>query len=185
MKPLSIVCAMEWISPSHLAMYNMLMTASETWKNLELILYGLFPNTPAARSQFRTWLTFPSGTDSGVGFHGTALGISVHHELSIYVDYCGFSAIEALRSATSVGARRHNIDDRGRLMVCLIVDHVLGRCNLTEVILDTLNIERAWKRGVFTKGNRQEDHDESWICWIDCLLKSNRSHYAVTGNHSV
>jgi imidazolonepropionase-like amidohydrolase len=77
-----------------------------------------------------------------VGFHGTALGVSVHHELSIYVNHCGFSAIEALRSATSVTARRYNLDDRGRIMVGLIADLVLVRGNPTEIILDTLNITR-------------------------------------------
>jgi adenine deaminase len=68
-----------------------------------------------------------SSTDSSVGFHGTALGISVHHELSMYVNHCGFSPIQALRSAISITVRRYNLADRGRIVMGLAADLLLVR----------------------------------------------------------
>ncbi|KAF4595996.1 hypothetical protein GQ602_001609 [Ophiocordyceps camponoti-floridani] len=54
-----------------------------------------------------------AGTDSVAGLRGTAVGPSMWMELDMYVEECGMSICEALRSATSVPARRLGFDDRG------------------------------------------------------------------------
>ena len=99
---------------------------------------------------FLLWerLTSGSGTDSATGIQGTALGASVHHELSMYVEHCELSPVEALQTATSVAARRFKLDDRGIVAEGKMADLVLVRGDPTEKINDTLNIERVWKRGV-------------------------------------
>ncbi|PHH76368.1 hypothetical protein CDD80_1579 [Ophiocordyceps camponoti-rufipedis] len=53
-----------------------------------------------------------AGTDSVAGLSGTAVGPSMWMELDMYVEECGMSIGEALRSATSVPARRLGFDDR-------------------------------------------------------------------------
>lgn len=89
-----------------------------------------------------------SGTDSASGIQGTALGASVHHELSLYTEHCQFSPVEALRTATSAAARRFNLHDRGIIAKGKRADILLVRGDPTKTISDTLNIERVWKQGV-------------------------------------
>ncbi|RCI11281.1 hypothetical protein L249_7780, partial [Ophiocordyceps polyrhachis-furcata BCC 54312] len=54
-----------------------------------------------------------AGTDSVAGLRGTAVGPSMWMELDMYVERCGMSIREALRSATSVPAKRLGFHDRG------------------------------------------------------------------------
>jgi imidazolonepropionase-like amidohydrolase len=107
-------------------------------------------------------LTINSGTDSAAGIQGTALGASVHHELSLYVQHCKFSPIEALQSSTSVAARRFGLSDRGIIAEGKKADIVLVRGNPTVDISDTLNIERVWKHGVL---HHVPSGPEKQTCW--------------------
>jgi imidazolonepropionase-like amidohydrolase len=54
-----------------------------------------------------------AGTDAVPGLKGTALGVSLMMELWLYVERCGFTPLEALKSATGVAARRFGFADRG------------------------------------------------------------------------
>lgn len=84
-----------------------------------------------------------AGTDSVAGLQGTAIGPSLWQELSMYVDKCGFTAEEALRSATEAGARRFGFQDRGTIEVGKRADLVLVEGDVTQ------NLERLWEgRGV-------------------------------------
>ena len=88
-----------------------------------------------------------SGSDSAGPALGTAWGLSLHHELYLFVNKCGFTPIEALRSATSVTARRFGFDDRGRLATGLKADLVLVEGNPLADIDATLNLRGVWRDG--------------------------------------
>jgi imidazolonepropionase-like amidohydrolase len=88
-----------------------------------------------------------AGTDSVPGMKGTAIGPSLHEELYLYVRRCGFTAEEALRSATSVAARRFRMEDRGRIEVGRRADLVLVRGDPTQDIEALRHIEGVWKAG--------------------------------------
>ena len=79
-----------------------------------------------------------AGTDAVAGLKGTAIGPSMWMELEMYVEKCGFSVVEALRSATSVGARRFGFHDRGRVQEGKRADLVLVEGDVTELV------ERLW-----------------------------------------
>ncbi|ULP41608.1 amidohydrolase family protein [Mycobacterium lentiflavum] len=78
---------------------------------------------------------------------GTAHGASLHEELQLLVR-AGLSPVEALRSATSVTARRFGLTDRGRVVNGARADLLLVKGDPTADISDTLNIEAVWRRGV-------------------------------------
>ena len=78
---------------------------------------------------------------------GLAHGASLHHELQLLVA-AGFTPIEALRSATSVPARRFGLSDRGRIVVAARADLVLVDGDPTTDISDTLSVRTVWRRGV-------------------------------------
>ncbi|TLD29804.1 hypothetical protein E2P81_ATG06098 [Venturia nashicola] len=88
------------------------------------------------------------GSDSAEPAVGTAWGLSLHQELHLFVSKCGFTPIEALRSATSVTARRMEFDDRGRIAEGLNADLLLVEGNPMVEIDDTLNIRGVWRGGV-------------------------------------
>ncbi|KAH7312872.1 hypothetical protein BKA65DRAFT_600431 [Rhexocercosporidium sp. MPI-PUGE-AT-0058] len=88
-----------------------------------------------------------AGTDTATGLKGTAFGLSLHQELSLYVERCGFSPIEALRSATSVSARRFKMGDRGVLREGLRADMVMVRGDPAVDIRDSINVVGVWKGG--------------------------------------
>ena len=60
---------------------------------------------------------------------------------------CGFSPIEALRSATSVTAKRFNFPDRGRIREGMRADLVLVEGDPTQDIAHTLDLRGAWVAG--------------------------------------
>jgi imidazolonepropionase-like amidohydrolase len=79
-----------------------------------------------------------AGTDAVAGLKGTAIGPSMWQELEVYVEKCGFSVMEALRAATSVGARRFGFYDRGSVAEGKRADLVLVKGDLME------KLERLW-----------------------------------------
>ena len=91
---------------------------------------------------------FLSGSDSAGPGLGTAWGLSLHQELYLFVNKCGFTALEALRSATSVTARRFGFNDRGRIAEGLKADLLLIKGDPTTDITATLNLEGVWRDGV-------------------------------------
>lgn len=92
-------------------------------------------------------LTLNSGSDSAGPAVGTAFGLSVHHELYLFVHKVGMTPEEALRSATSVTAKRFKFSDRGRLAEGLNADLLLVEGNPLEDIDATLNIRGVWRDG--------------------------------------
>lgn len=89
-----------------------------------------------------------SGSDSAGPALGTAFGLSLHHELWIFVNKCGFTPEEALKSATIVTAKRFGYPDRGRIAEGLKADLVLVEGNPLEDIDHTLNLRGVWRDGV-------------------------------------
>lgn len=88
------------------------------------------------------------GSDAAGPAKGTAFGLSMHHELSLFVDEVRMSGEEALASATSVTARRFGFVDRGRLGRGLRADLLVVEGNPLVCIADTLNIRGVWREGV-------------------------------------
>ena len=70
-----------------------------------------------------------------------------HQEFSLFVTECGFTPMEALRSATSLPAKRFNFSDRGQIHEGLRADLLLVEGNPTENIDHTLNIKGVWTKG--------------------------------------
>lgn len=90
------------------------------------------------------------GTDVSVPMPhlgGLAHGVSVHHELQLLVT-AGLTPIEALKAATSVTARRFNLDDRGEIREGRRADLVLVKGDPTTNISDSLSILHVWKEGI-------------------------------------
>ncbi|KAL2787485.1 hypothetical protein BJX66DRAFT_341128 [Aspergillus keveii] len=88
------------------------------------------------------------GTDSSSHLKGVFVGASLHHELWLYVNRCGFTPLEALQSATSVPARIFKLHDRGRVATGLKADLVLVKGDPTTDIKCTLDISEVWRNGV-------------------------------------
>ncbi|KAG9039969.1 hypothetical protein FRB95_004441 [Tulasnella sp. JGI-2019a] len=90
-----------------------------------------------------------AGTDASVPvpeLGGLAHGASVHHELQLLVG-AGLTPLEALKAATSVPARRFNLNDRGKIQEGMRADLLLVKGNPAEEIGDSLNIQAVWRRG--------------------------------------
>lgn len=87
------------------------------------------------------------GSDAAGPAKGTAFGLSMHHELSLFVNEIGMSPQEALRSATSLIADRFGFMDRGRLEVGRNADLLLVEGDATRDIDATLNIRGVWREG--------------------------------------
>ena len=83
---------------------------------------------------------------------GLAHGASLHHELQLLVA-AGLKPIEALRSATSIPARRFGLKDRGRVAPGLKADLLLVEGDPTMNISDTLSILGVWRSGVRLSSN--------------------------------
>lgn len=75
-------------------------------------------------------------------------GLSMHHELWLYVERCGFTPIEALVSATSVSARRWRLLGRGTIELGKKADLLLVRGDPTKDIAVSKDIEVVWRNGV-------------------------------------
>ena len=88
-----------------------------------------------------------SGSDAAGPALGTAWGLSIHLDLYLLVEKCGFTPQEALRAATSVNARKFRLNDRGIIAVGRKADLVLLEGNPLENIGDTLNLRSVWRDG--------------------------------------
>lgn len=86
---------------------------------------------------------------------GTAYGLTMHQELYIFVHKIGMSPEEALRSATSLTAKRFKFGDRGRLEAGLKADLLLVEGNPLEDIDATLNIRGVWRDGNLCSAHQQ------------------------------
>lgn len=60
---------------------------------------------------------------------------------------CGFSPIEALRSATSLAAKRFGLGDRGSIKEGMRADLVLVEGDPTKLIHSTLDLRGVWVAG--------------------------------------
>jgi imidazolonepropionase-like amidohydrolase len=96
-------------------------------------------------------LTLLSGSDAAGPAVGTAWGLTVHHELYLFVKHCGFTPAEALRAATYLNAKRFKFSDRGQIKAGLRADLVLVEGNPLENIDNTLNLRAVWKEGILCK----------------------------------
>ncbi len=86
-----------------------------------------------------------AGTD--VPNPGTAMGVSLHHELELLV-WAGLSPLEALKAATSLPAEKFGLKDRGWIKPGYLADLVLVEGNPDEDIKATRRIIAVWKEGV-------------------------------------
>ncbi|KAF2643696.1 hypothetical protein P280DRAFT_420010 [Massarina eburnea CBS 473.64] len=87
------------------------------------------------------------GSDAAGPAVGTAFGLSAHQELYLLVHKVGMTPEEALKSATSVAARRFGFSDRGKLAEGLNADLLLVEGNPLDDIDATLNIRGVWRDG--------------------------------------
>ncbi|KAI1385938.1 uncharacterized protein F4822DRAFT_432796 [Hypoxylon trugodes] len=87
------------------------------------------------------------GSDSAGAALGTAFGFSAHHEIATFVRKCGFTPAEALKSGTSLVAKRFRLNDRGRIAPGFRADLVLVEGNPLEDIDHTLDLRGVWKQG--------------------------------------
>lgn len=78
---------------------------------------------------------------------GMAHGASLHHELQLLVK-AGLTPVEALRTATSIPARRFGLYERGRILNGFRADLLLVAGDPTTNIADTLSIQKVWRQGV-------------------------------------
>lgn len=88
-----------------------------------------------------------SGTDTSNHLVGTRAGASVHQELWLYVNRCGFTALEALISATSKIADRFRLSDRGRVQEGLQADLLLVHGRPDESIQLLSDVKAVWRNG--------------------------------------
>ena len=93
-----------------------------------------------------------AGTDVSMpvpSLGGLAHGVSVHHELALFVA-AGLTPVQALRAATATPARRFGLTDRGRIRPGARADLVLIDGDSTTDITTTLNIHGVWRQGTRT-----------------------------------
>ena len=88
-----------------------------------------------------------SGSDAAGPAVGTAWGLSTHQELDLFVNQCGFTPEEALKSATSLPAKRFNLFDRGALKPGMRADLMLVEGNPLDDISHTLDLRGVWIEG--------------------------------------
>ncbi|KAK5163269.1 uncharacterized protein LTR77_010855 [Saxophila tyrrhenica] len=94
------------------------------------------------------------GSDAAGPAVGTGYGLTMHQELSLFVNACGFTPAEALRSATAAPAKRFNFSDRGQIKEGLRADLVLIEGNPMEDIDRTLDLRGVWTAGVLCSAYR-------------------------------
>ncbi|KIX92657.1 uncharacterized protein Z520_11686 [Fonsecaea multimorphosa CBS 102226] len=102
----------------------------------------------AARALHKAGVPVLIGTDSLRDMSPCVCqGVSVHHEMWLLVDECGFSPVEALRAATGRTAEAYGWKDRGVVGAGKLADLVLVDGDPTEDIKKTLDISAVWRRG--------------------------------------
>ena len=129
---------------------------NEDWKMTMCSCFNTFPSGNMQDSYNNIKDLHDAGVDILVGtdvsvpmahLGGLAHGVSVHHEMQLLVE-AGLSPIEALRSATSVIAKRFSLSDRGQICEGLRADLLLVKGDPATSISDTLSILNVWKEGV-------------------------------------
>lgn len=86
------------------------------------------------------------GTDAGALPHRVP-GFAEHRELELMVDGAGFTAEQALVTATSAAAQLLRLDDRGVLQPGKRADFIVLSANPLEDIRNTRSIEAVWQAG--------------------------------------
>jgi imidazolonepropionase-like amidohydrolase len=112
-----------------------------------LILYGRYLESSA---DFVILISVFSGSDAAGPALGTAWGLTMHQELYVLVHGAGLTPTEALKSATSVTAKRFGWHDRGRIADGLKADLVLVEGNPLKNIDHTMNLRGVWRDGVLS-----------------------------------
>jgi imidazolonepropionase-like amidohydrolase len=129
---------------------------NEEWKMTMCSCFNTFPsgkledNFNNVKDLHDAGVDILVGTDVSVPMAhlgGLAHGVSVHHEMQLLVE-AGLSPTQALKSATSVIAKRFSLTDRGQIVEGLRADLVLVKGNPSENISDTLSIVGVWKEGI-------------------------------------
>lgn len=77
---------------------------------------------------------------------GTAHGVSIHDEFVHFIN-AGFTATEALQSATSIPSKLFKLEDRGVIKVGMRADLIVFDGKPDKNILDTRKISRIYKNG--------------------------------------
>lgn len=128
---------------------------NEDWEMTMCSCFNTFPSGKMEDSFNNVKDLYDAGVDILVGtdvsvpmahLGGLAHGVSVHHEMQLLVE-AGLSPIEALRSATSLTAKRFSLSDRGQIAEGMRADLLLVKGDPTTNISDTLSIVNVWKEG--------------------------------------
>ena len=129
---------------------------NEDWKMTMCSCFNTFPsgnmedNFNNVKDLFDAGVDILVGTDVSVPMAhlgGLAHGVSVHHEMQLLVE-AGLNPTDALKSATSLIAKRFSLTDRGQIAEGLRADLILVKGNPSENISDSLSILNVWKEGV-------------------------------------
>lgn len=129
---------------------------NEDWKMTMCSCFNTFPsgnmedNFKNVKDLHDAGVDILVGTDVSVPMPhlgGLAHGVSVHHEMRLLVE-AGLSPVEALKSATSVIAKRFSLSDRGIIAEGMRADLILVNGDPTKNISDSLSIIGVWKEGV-------------------------------------
>src|SRR5690606_8028318 len=129
---------------------------NDDWKMTMCSCFNTFPsgkmedNFNNVKDLYEAGVDILAGTDVSVPMPhlgGLAHGVSIHHEMQLLVR-SGLSPIDALKSATSVIAKRFSLSDRGQIAEGLRADLVLVKGNPIKDISDTLSIVGIWKEGM-------------------------------------
>lgn len=101
----------------------------------------------ATKALYDAGVDLLAGSDaSQAAVGGMAHGASLHHELQLMVR-AGLPPVEALRTATSIPARRFSLYDRGRIFNGARADLLLLQGDPTVDIKETLSIKKVWRQG--------------------------------------
>jgi len=128
---------------------------NEEWKMTMCSCFNTYPggsmgdNFNNIKDLYDAGIDILVGTDVSVPMPhlgGLAHGVSVHHEMQLLVQ-AGMKPIDALKSATSVIAKRFSLVDRGLIAEGMRADLLLVKGDPTTNISDTLNIIGVWKEG--------------------------------------
>ena len=128
---------------------------NEEWKMTMCSCFNTFPSGNMADNFSNVKDLHDAGVDILVGtdvsvpmphLGGLAHGVSVHHEMQLLVE-AGLKPVDALKSATSVIAKRFDLSDRGLIAEGMRADLLLVKGDPTSTISDSLNIVGVWKEG--------------------------------------
>ncbi|KAF2089218.1 hypothetical protein K490DRAFT_72049 [Saccharata proteae CBS 121410] len=88
-----------------------------------------------------------AGSDAAGPALGTAWGLSLHHELALFVQHCGFTPFDAINAATALPASCFGFEDRGRIEPGLKADLMLVEGNALEDVGRLLDLRGVWRGG--------------------------------------